>query len=318
MQTYLLLLVFVLLAFVAGLGLDGSFQYQYERWLAIRFALSAIILAGWYVNATALNDYVDFEIDKINLADSRERPLVSGLAHRHDLILIAIGSGCLALVASAFMSLWLAGGVAILLFFNVAYSFPPCRISRRGNLTPFILPVAYASLPISLGFILSGGLRPTLLALLFYLAFYLHFVARIILKDHRDVVGDRRHGKMTFLLRHGNRAVCLVAAAALTASLIVLLSFFQKYLGYFSYTIVFLGAFAIGILVRLSRIETWSRQKAFLPAFGRVLTGIVAAVMLSFVAYVWRFTVWPAAGSALAVGLVYAWSARHIYCRHIA
>ena len=44
-------------------------------------------------------------------------------------------------------------------------------------------------------------------------ALYVGFVGRIVLKDFRDVVGDRLFGKRTFLVRHGRRTTCVLSAA---------------------------------------------------------------------------------------------------------
>jgi 4-hydroxybenzoate polyprenyltransferase len=45
--------------------------------------------------------------------------------------------------------------------------------------------------------------------------FYLLFLSRIILKDFRDRAGDRKFGKLTFLLRYGKKAVLAVSVTAL-------------------------------------------------------------------------------------------------------
>src|SRR6185369_9913109 len=81
--TYLLMLLYYTIGFVAQAG-----SY---RWWA--FGLGALAIAGWYVNATSLNDLSDFEIDQINLRDDPDRPLVTGALGRRDLVAVAVGSG---------------------------------------------------------------------------------------------------------------------------------------------------------------------------------------------------------------------------------
>ena len=50
---------------------------------------------------------------------------------------------------------------------------------------------------------------------LFAGALFALFMARIVLKDFRDLPGDRMFGRRTFLIRRGKRVTCLVSAAAL-------------------------------------------------------------------------------------------------------
>src|SRR4029077_4451612 len=42
------------------------------------FTTVLVIIAGWFINATVLNDLGDEPIDRVNLQNARGRPLVSG------------------------------------------------------------------------------------------------------------------------------------------------------------------------------------------------------------------------------------------------
>src|SRR5205085_2049107 len=104
------------------------------------------------------------------------------------------------------------------------YSRRPLRISDRGAVASFLLPVGYVAVPFLVGFFGVGGrLRARDFVLLAGL--WVTFVGRILLKDFRDVEGDAMFGKRTYLVRHGRpaprQAVVLAALAAVYAGLYV-------------------------------------------------------------------------------------------------
>jgi 4-hydroxybenzoate polyprenyltransferase len=171
-----------------------------------------VVIAGWFVNATVLNDLSDEAIDQVNLQNARGRPLISGDATRRELLTLGVMAGAGALVVAWSMN-WRVGVVVSAgLALNVAYSLPPMRLSGRGVIAVVLLPLGYVALPFLVGAYAAG---PTLgthgLALLAGL--YVTFIGRIVLKDFRDVTGDAQFNKRTFLLRHGRQQTCAVSAA---------------------------------------------------------------------------------------------------------
>ena len=81
-QTYLLLIIYVIFGFTYGLVIKDNVNYQVDTNQIINLILVCVALAAWYVNGTALNDFADYEIDKINLKGNKQRPLLVGLASR--------------------------------------------------------------------------------------------------------------------------------------------------------------------------------------------------------------------------------------------
>ena len=315
LPTYLLLVAYIVLAFIAHQAFTDNFSYTFnELFLLWQFIVTTIILAAWYINAAAINDYADFSIDKVNLPDDKHRPLVTGLATKKDLLLIAIITALVAMTATLWlygMSSQISWMLGIFLLLNLAYSLKPLQISRRGGIAILILPLGYTFLPISLGIMLTGTLQFNAEMIWLCLGMYGHFTSRIILKDHRDVKGDKLHGKKTFLIRHGHRCICLLAGLTLAISTTIFLIAFNVYLQVFSYALVFLTAFAGGILFNLAKNTDWPQQKIYLSVFGRTMSGITAVLMLAFISYVWQFILpWQIALTA-ALGLIYAVSAHN-------
>ena len=305
MPTFLLINLYLLVGMLTAVIIQGSMNSLI--FAAYFFACSAVI-ALWYINGSALNDMADIEIDKINLKGNKERPLVVRSASLNTVKYVAGGSAVLALVISALMSFYHLIICAALLVLNQFYSNKPARVSRRGGLAPLLLPIGYVLLPFSLGY-LSITDKISSAGLLVLAGLYLHFLGRIILKDYRDIKGDKTFGKKTFLINHGNRAVCTASGLSLLLSTVLIIYAAGKWLGPFAYSYVVLLFLGIGLLARLSKTETWKRQKPILAAFGRSMTGTTACLIFGLL-----FTIEPVSENtkallALLLVAVYGWSA---------
>ena len=164
------------------------------------FTTVLVILAGWFVNAAALNDLADEQIDRVNLPSARGRPLVSGHATRRELGVVAAVAAVVALGVAAAVGwpvvLVVAAGLAI----NAAYSLRPFRVSRRGVLAPLTVAAGFVVVPYLIG-VLSVTRSPEPAELALLPGLYVAFVGRILLKDFRDAAGDAMFGKWTFLLQ---------------------------------------------------------------------------------------------------------------------
>ncbi len=301
----LYLLTGMLMAIIAG-GDISSWSF------AVYFLACSSILAFWYINGSALNDIADVDIDKINLKGDKERPLVVRSADLSVVQQVAIGSAALALLISFELSLYHLAICGGLLLLNRLYSNKPARISRRGGLAPLLLPLGYVFLPFSLGYLsVTSGISSEALFVLGGL--YLHFLSRIILKDYRDVKGDKAFGKKTFLLNRGNRAVCLASGSSLILSTALFFYGAGQWLGPFIYAYLILLFLGLGLLARLGQTESWKLQKPILAAFGRAMTGVTASIIFALL-----FTIEPIAENRLALlsfilAVVYAWSARQAF-----
>ena len=180
--------------------------------LSLNFILVAIMLGALYTSATAFNDVADEEVDKINLANDASRPLVTTNVTSHQLKILGIIALVIAAVASVAVSptylLFVIAGILL----SVLYSLPPLQISHRGIFAALWLPLSYVVLPFLAGAMLQGQLSRFSIDIL--IAMYLCFVGRILLKDFRDYEGDKKFGKLNFLVRHGPKKTCLASSIA--------------------------------------------------------------------------------------------------------
>lgn len=265
--------IVIYLFFIIGY-LTPSANYSFN----IKWIVGFVAILAWYVNATAINDLADEEIDKINLKNDNERPLLDNSKNRQAVRIIYYSSIILT-VAICFLlgygAVFLAIGMLVL---NYIYSMPPIRISYRGIWAPLMLPIGYVFYPFMLGFLANGANWQSIYFVLLA-GLYLAFVGRLLLKDYRDVKGDKKFGKLTFLVRHGNKTTALTSATCwfLGASLVSV--FFYKYWPMMLFTAIF--AFAIlYFLLRLSRTNSFDQQKWWLTAVGRAGNVVALAVIL--------------------------------------
>ena len=278
--TYILLSAYLLVDILIVLAL-APHQSVSTVIFAVRFALSMFVIATWYINATALNDYADYEIDKINLKSDPDRPLVQGQSSHRQLKYIAVFAALATAIAAYFIGVFGFVVTLIMLCLNMAYSVTPMQISRRGGLAPALLPLAYIGLPLSLSISILGSQYSPKLVVMF-IALYLIFESRILLKDYRDVVGDAKYGKRTFLLNRGNLATSVTSAICLIIGIVFLVSALGFSRRAEIFALVLLSAYALGYLLQLSQANTWLSQRGQITSYGRSQTGILALIGLSF------------------------------------
>lgn len=189
---------------------------------AIAPALLALVPSvAFLVFAVALNDLADVAIDQVNLPGDRGRPLVTGLADRTDMVVVAVTAALLA-VGTA-IPLGLTGCLVVLggLVFAAAYSIAPVRLAGRGVVAPLTLPLGFVAVPLLLA-LLAGRGRVLVTDMPVLGGLYVAFIGRLLLKDLRDVRGDALFGKRTFLLRRGRRRTVGLAGACWLAGTAVL------------------------------------------------------------------------------------------------
>ncbi|HEX3082754.1 MAG TPA: UbiA family prenyltransferase [Candidatus Saccharimonadia bacterium] len=302
--TYLLLsLNFLLGLLVAGGGVT-------TRWWLVAAGLVAV--GGWYVHATSLNDLSDYAIDQINLKSDPDRPLVTGGMSRRVLVLTA-GLATAVTLAAAYAlgprAVILAG---LLLVLNIVYSLPPLRVAGRGALALVLLPVGYVAYTMTLGAVAAGGPLTAGFGQLVAVC-YAQFVARVSLKDYRDVLGDAKFGKRTFLLRHGSNAVIALALSGHTLAGIGGLAWLYPRSPLLAAAYGFLAAAAGMLLWRLRAAKSWPRQRVWISAYGRLVTGQIVVLILAGLQIAGYLR--PGIGQAAVAVLVlsaFAWSSQRV------
>jgi 4-hydroxybenzoate polyprenyltransferase len=185
------------------LGSAAAGDITAKTWLAL------VLVVAFIIHANSINDYADRDIDAINLKGASDRPLVSGDITPARFWVLHGSSGGVVLALS-FLYGWGAVWLTVVtLCIDYVYSLKPLRVTDRTFAAPLVLAGAYTYYSFSFGFWAVPDVAgyPWLLAH----GLVLGFVARLLLKDFRDVKGDKRHGKITFLLRFGPKVTCLTS-----------------------------------------------------------------------------------------------------------
>ena len=254
-----------IIAFISA-WLGGMFANQGRmidlvniRLLLVSISAFALLSAG-----NAINDYCDYEIDRINRP---RRPLPSGRIRRRDALIFAI--------LLVIMGIWLgtlinrnATGIAILVFIALAsYAFWLKRMPLIGNLVVSGL----TSLTFIAGGVAIDSVRGTLIPAIFA---FLFTTAREIVKDLEDTEGDLKNDLKTLAILNPKLAV-QIAIGFMTS--VVLFSPIPYLFGWYSWhylLVVVLGVdlVLIGLAIRLwrdaskenfTRIQRWMKWDIF-------------------------------------------------------
>lgn len=187
----------------------GFFLVNYQINTDYFIGLMVIILALAY--AAVQNDIEDIAIDRINtptkaLAGNkislREATIFS------DLLLI-----CLLVFSLYNFPHHLFFGL-IILFFIWAYNKSPLLFSHRPVASIVVLALMYAVFPLSYGYYLGQSFTMNYYLIVLLISVFLVRVSITILKDFKDALGDRNHGKNTFILVYGTRITAIVSLTA--------------------------------------------------------------------------------------------------------
>jgi 4-hydroxybenzoate polyprenyltransferase len=178
--------------------------------VTITVLAALLLIVAFIVHANSINDLADRHIDAINLQTANDRPLISGDISVSQLWFIHLFSGGFIIVLSTLIygvkALLLS---LLILFIDYIYSLQPLRITNRPIASPLLLAFAYVYFSFSIGF--WSGSATASYPWLLTLGLYFGFIARLLLKDFRDIKGDKKFGKQTFLIRYGIAKTCIAS-----------------------------------------------------------------------------------------------------------
>jgi len=244
--------------------------------LDIKIVAGLLMMIAFTVHANSINDYADREIDAINLQGAGDRPLVSGDISNRQFWLIHAVSVAATLALSAFFGWRGIGLSAIVLLIDYAYSIRPLRITDRTFLSPVLLAITYTYYSFTVGF--WAVPNPPAYPWLLTAGLCLGFMARLLLKDFRDVKGDQQHGKLTFLLRFGPRVTTVVSGLLWILSMLLVAAATSYAYGVVLSLIV--GALLVWCwLYKLARSPRIHEQEQIVAVIARVGNGAILVIL---------------------------------------
>lgn len=238
-----------------------------------------LVVVLMVIHGNAVNDIADFDIDKLNLADAKDRPLVSGDVSVRELWTLQGVCGLAAMLLSIVFGPVAALATTAVVIYNYVYSLRPFRITDRTLMSPLTLASTYAFLPFTLGYFASNQVSgyPWVLVT----ALYVGFIARLLLKDFRDVAGDEKYGKRTFLLRYGARATCIISGISAIMSL-GLMSVGTNFNPGVFVTLLVGNVAALRLLVHLVTARTLIRQALIIGFISKIGNSSILTVAVYF------------------------------------
>ena len=277
-----LLIVFIYILGIVSIAADYGSAPKLDFQGVLKLILGVFVMMTCYLNAAALNDLADLDIDRVNIKNDSERPLLAGKISKKSTIAIISFSAVLAILVSLIISPISTGLVLAVLFFNYIYSFKPVRLSYRGLFPIALLPIVYVAFPILLAAqVTNRNLALETWALL--IGMYLAFMSRLFLKDFRDIQGDQKFGKRTFLLRYGKLATIGTSIGFLIGSTMVISVAVLPNDKHSLLALLFLNSMSVSILVKLNSTENFLQQGPLLSVFGRLQSGGIFVLIAHFV-----------------------------------
>lgn len=166
-------------------------------------ALAMISVLFCFSAGTVLNDVFDIEIDKLNM---NFRPLQSKRVTYREAVGFMLLLYILGLGISLFLTFKFFVSIIIFTISSILYSLPPFSIEKRGFLAQIWLSIATFLIPAYAGIVLitDNFYVPNEL-LLSFVSFTLMYSFIVIIKDFKDVRGDMKGGKRTFVLSVGEK-----------------------------------------------------------------------------------------------------------------
>lgn len=247
---------------VLGAAVGGAFSLQ--------IFLAILLIALLIVVGNGINDISDYDIDRLNLKNAKDRPLVSGDVSSEELFRLVRLAGFASVVLSISFGIWMVVLSAAFVLYSYLYSLRPVRLTDRPILSPVTLALTYSVYPFLVGF--ASAKLETVVPWLLIFGIYLGFLSRLLLKDFRDVKGDKRYGKQTFVLQYGAKKTAIASYIVSLGSLVAIV-FATNYATGILIPLVLgnlLALWSFYILSRVKDTESQLREVKFLAKIGNI------------------------------------------------
>jgi geranylgeranylglycerol-phosphate geranylgeranyltransferase len=261
---------------IAAVATGGAVVLGGARWhdalsVVLAMVTGALVTAG----ANAINDYFDYEIDRINRP---ERPVPRGDLSRRDAwtvwALTSIGGISVNIFLHWGALVMVSGSLALLYWYSAYWK----RTALMGNL----VVACMTGMAFLYGGVVGGNVRNTLVPSLF--AALLTF-AREVLKDIEDVEGDLHGNARTFPILFGkHKAVGLITADLVLLSAALWAPVMTGFYGLlYSVLIVPVNVALVVVVVSVWKDlspKNLRRQSSLLK--GTMIMGLIAVILGSF------------------------------------
>jgi 4-hydroxybenzoate polyprenyltransferase len=161
--------------------------------------LGLVLLIPIYGIVAIHNDISDYETDKLNRR--KDIPLVSGDVKKENLIYLLLSLAIITILVGLLLDHSVLIWVALYLLLGWLYS-GPANLKNRSFIAAFLLGACYGAIPWYLG-VAAAGIKVTLALVIVSTAYFIFSSGSTVIKDFRDLKGDKKAGKNTILVSKG-------------------------------------------------------------------------------------------------------------------
>ncbi len=188
---------------------------------ALGFSSIIIFLAfffAWLAGST-LNDLYDENVDKINMP---YRPLERRQISRSTAWTFSILTHMIALLLAFSLGFKILLLMILFFIFSTFYSVPPIQFSHRGIFAQIELIFTVLVIPIYAGVVYTiGSFLINVKYLVVIQSLFLLFIFAFIVKDFKDITGDKKGHKFTAVLQFGKQNARLISLLGTISSFIL-------------------------------------------------------------------------------------------------
>ena len=189
----------------------------------------AVVIFLVYNGSSALNDLFDIKVDSINMPF---RPLERGSIKVKDVVLFSSACYLLGNALALYVSLNFFISIFLMSLFSIIYSVPPIALKDRVLLGNLGLGFVSMFMTIYAGYVLStNSLIMTSQIFLQAMALMLLFSFFSVLKDFKDMGGDKIYRKKTIVTKYGakNASKINIAGTVLFFSITIMVFYFFSF-----------------------------------------------------------------------------------------
>jgi len=268
---------------VAFLGIIGTMIALQSMPPVSMLLLIGTIIFIIYMAASMLNDYFDVDIDRINMP---YRPMQVGKISQGDALATALIFYTIGLFSSIFISFSFFITIALMSFLSVTYSVPPFRMEGRGFLGNVILGLNMIFTSMYAGYVLVvNTLLPNAQFLISVGSFTFAFILLNVIKDLKDIQGDRIHKKYTLALGFGKKAfvsIIFIGAVMLLVSSFIFNMFYFQNMAFILMPVLVFVLMAVTIL---------NLYRKFSPRSGETAWAAIRLLSLVFILNIFVFSI---------------------------
>ncbi len=164
-----------------------------------------------YMASTAVNNYYGVDSDKINMPFAAH---IEGRVTQNNILKFFITIYTVSLIISFFMGMSVFIMNIVFCAWGFLYSGPPTKFDRKNIFGTFWLGFGTVFIPALFGVVVATNtLQHSLTLFQFLITFSVLLSFIIIVKDFKDITGDKKSGKKTFAIAVGVKRATLISIA---------------------------------------------------------------------------------------------------------